>query len=124
MLHSFRLKQHPLKILAVPSGCQWSRFKCRNARIFRSVWIASKSHDLSAVMSLSLCARSPVRHATCKAHISDELTHSLTFITQNSVHCAVKQNSTIGVTVTDWTNDPADCGTARYVRHAHNIPHS
>jgi len=50
-------------------------------------------------MGLSLRARSPVRHVTCKADISAELT----FITQNSVHCAVKQNSTIGASVTDWT---------------------
>jgi len=97
--------QHPLKMLAVQSGGQWSRFKCRNVRIFRSVWMASKSHDLSPVMGLSLRAPSPVTHVTCKADISAELT----FITQNSVRCAVKHNSTTGARVTDWPPDPADC---------------
>ena len=91
-------------------------------RIFRSVWVSSKWREMSPVMGLSLRAHSPVTHVTCKADISAELP----LITQNSVHCAAKQNSTIGARVTEWTGPltKQTVGAARYVRHAHNIAHS
>jgi hypothetical protein len=74
-------------------------------------------------MGLSARVHSPVRHVTCKADISAQLT----FITQNSVHCAVKQNSTIGDRVTNCPTGPLaqqTVGASRYVPHPHNSSHS